>query len=75
MDKLKMWKKIVAVCLILVILAIILLLIYRFTGLNKLKVEDIKDYIASLGAWGPWMFILICFLQVTIVPIPSNIVI
>lgn len=74
-NKNQLIRKIIIVCLGLVLLTIAVLLIYKLTGISSIKPEDIQDYVRSLGFFGPLVFIFICFLQVTIVPIPSNIVI
>lgn len=50
-----------------------MLYIYEKTGLSDLTQEEIQDFLASKGALAPLLFILITFLQVTIIPIPSPI--
>lgn len=46
-------------------------LLFRYFGWTDLSREQIQDFIASKGAWGPTIYVLLSFLQVTFVPIPA----
>ena len=39
-------------------------------GMDQLSEEQIQEMISSFGAWGPIVFIIFTFLQVTFIPIP-----
>lgn len=39
-------------------------------GMDQLSEEQIQDMISAFGAWGPIVFIVFTFLQVTFIPIP-----
>ena len=67
--------KIVITTLTLAILCAIGYLILKKFGLTNLSKEQLQEKIASYGSLGPIIYIIICFLQVTIIPIPSTVVI
>lgn len=74
------WKKVLRVLLVLAAISLILGLIYlilKVTGLwEKLNsVDKLQETILELGFWGRFVFVLIQFLQVTFVPIPSPVVV
>lgn len=48
---------------------------YCFLGLDKITKEDIEAFILSTNGLAPLIYLLICFLQVTILPIPSSLTI
>ncbi len=71
-------RKILRTSLVLAILSLIGVLSYYvlvWTGVwTKINsVEKIRTLILSLGFWGRFMFVLLQFLQVTFIPIPSTI--
>lgn len=76
-------KRILGVALrLLLVLAVFALLgvalyyAYKAIGWDKLKDrEALQQYIASFGAIGPLVFIALCFLQVSFIPLPSAAVI
>ena len=45
----------------------------RVLGLTDITREDIQEFVAGTGVWAPLVFILISFLQVTFIPIPSTV--
>ena len=47
--------------------------ILKWFGLTELSQEEIQEYLSKSGALAPLLFILITFLQVTFIPIPSTI--
>ena len=55
------------VCIVLVIGLGHLLTLF---GLDQLTEEQIQEMISAYGAWGPIVFIIFTFLQVTFIPIP-----
>ncbi|MBQ8146991.1 MAG: TVP38/TMEM64 family protein [Clostridia bacterium] len=57
------------------ILALLLYFLFKHLGLTSLTREELQGYIEASGVWGPLAFILITFLQVTIIPIPSTVTI
>ena len=57
-----------------IILILLILLVYTFfkeVGITSISKEQIQAYISSKGILGPFLFILISFLQVTFIPIPG----
>lgn len=73
-------KKVQRICIVLLIILSILLLGYfilNWIGLwEKLNsVSKFRNFILSLGFWGRSVFVLFQFLQVTLIPIPSPILI
>lgn len=78
MDNFSTKKKIFRSTLIILLFALILVLGYFilvWTGLweSVNSVEKIKNFILSFGFYGRLAFVLLQFLQVTIIPIPSAI--
>lgn len=48
--------------------------LFRHLGFDKFKdTDEFRAYIASFGAGGPVIFILLSFLQVTFIPLPSTV--
>lgn len=78
MENLSKSKKFFRICIVIFVLCAIITLSYfvlRWTGLwEKLNsAEKFKDFILSLGFWGRFTFVLLQFLQVTFLPLPSPI--
>lgn len=72
--KKSLYKILVSALLIgLAVLAIYLLL--RHFGITDITPETLQEYIAGFGVAGPIIFIVISFLQVTFIPIPSSVTI
>lgn len=44
--------------------------VLAYFGMDQLSEEQIQDIISAYGAWGPIVFIIFTFLQVTFIPIP-----
>ncbi len=73
-------KKILRICLVVVLIALFLGLMYfilNITGLwEKLNsVDKLQTIILELGFWGRFAFVFLQFLQVTFIPVPSPILI
>ena len=73
-------KKLLRIILVLVLITLVLGLIYfalEITGLwEKLNsVDKLQTVILELGFWGRFIFVLLQFLQVTFVPLPSPVLI
>lgn len=65
-----------SVCLIVCILIIsAIFLAVSATGFikNITSKEALREYIANYGGWAVWVFILLQFLQVVVLPIPSTV--
>lgn len=78
MEELSKKKKTIRITLVIAIFAIFICAIYfilRFTGLLESinSVNKIRDLIISFGFYGRLGFVIIQFLQVTFLPIPSTI--
>lgn len=68
--------RLLLVLAVLALLGVALYYAYKAIGWDKLKDrEALQQYIASFGALGPLIFITICFLQVSFIPLPSAAVI
>lgn len=68
------FKSIITLVLMVAIIAIGYVIMDYF-NLTKLTKEQLQDKIASYNAWGPLVFIIISFMQVTFIPIPGSITI
>ena len=69
----KLIQRVIFSVLILVFSLTLIFLIFKRLGLLELSQEEIQIYLQSKGALAPLIFILITFLQVTFIPIPSTI--
>lgn len=74
-NKKKMIIRILITALILIGLLCIFYFIFKKIGWIHLSKEKLQEKIASYGALGPIIFIIISFLQVTFIPIPSTVTI
>lgn len=74
-DKKKTIKRLIISIVIIALLIGIFALIFKALGVFDLSREQLQEKIARAGALGPLIFILLSFLQVTFVPIPSVITI
>lgn len=65
--------KLLLTALALVAVFVIALYILQVSGvMDKIdSVDDLRDWIESTGFWAPFFFILLQFLQVVVLPIPS----
>ena len=61
--------------LVITILFLIIYLVLKHFNLLNLSQEQLQNEIAKYGVWGPCIFIVLSFLQVTIIPIPASITI
>lgn len=73
------WKKVIVKLLISVVLISGIIVggyfLLRKFGITNMTQEELQSIIKNTGAWGPIVFVLVSFLQVTFIPIPSAIVI
>ncbi len=73
-DETKKSIKIVLRLLLMAVICIVLVVglgyVLAYLGLDQLSEEQIQDMVSAYGAWGPIVFILLTFLQVTFIPIP-----
>ena len=72
-NKKKLIIKLIVSALILALFLGLMYLIFYKLGITELTQEEIQSYLESKGALAPLVFILITFLQVTFIPIPSTI--
>lgn len=70
-----MWIRIGISLLIVGAIVIALYFLARSFGLTKISQEELQKLIESTGVWGPLVFIVVSFLQVTFLPIPSTLTI
>ncbi len=73
LKKKKLFIKIAISIVILVAFLALMYLIFYKLGITELSQEEIQTFLQSKGALAPILFILITFLQVTFIPIPSTI--
>ena len=73
LNRSKLIKRGIISIVILVFSLVFLFFIFKKLGLMKLSQEEIQIFLQSKGALAPLLFILITFLQVTFIPIPSTI--
>lgn len=74
-DNLKIiWRLLLSVLIVGVVIGAVYLLMYLL-GIHDLSQEELRAYISSFGAIAPIVYVLISFLQVTFIPIPSTVTI
>ena len=73
-NKTSIIKALIAIFVIVTII-ISLYSILKKLGITSITQEQLQTYIQDQGVWGPLIFILISFLQVTFIPIPGSITI
>lgn len=72
------WGMVLRGLIIVILIAAViggLYLLFRHLGYTDLSKEQLRDMIEKTGVWGPLVFILVSFLQVTFVPIPGAVTI
>ena len=69
----KLLKRVLISVVVLVLFLGVVYLSLERLGLTKLSQEEIQIFLQSKGALAPLLFILITFLRVTFIPIPSTI--
>ena len=74
-ERKRKWLRILLVVFSLAILFVAIFLVLHFTGLlDKLNsVDKVRELIQTTGFWGKLIFVVLQFLQVTFIPIPSTI--
>ena len=73
-DKKTVLRLVFSFLVIVGILALFYLISY-ILGWTKLSKDQLREFIASTGAFAPLVFIAVSFLQVTFVPVPSAVTI
>lgn len=71
--KKELFKKLVLSTVVLTVFLGLVYLVFYELGLTELSQDEIQSFLESKGALAPMLFILITFLQVTFIPIPSTI--
>ena len=61
------------ISIVVLFFSLVVLFYVKKVGLMELSQEEIKIFLQEKGALAPLLFILITFLQVTFIPIPSTI--
>ena len=72
--KKSIFKMVISIFIFGLIIGIAYLILDHF-DLTDISKEQIQQYIEKTGFWGPLVYILIVFLQVTFIPIPGVVVI
>lgn len=70
-DKKKTIKRAILSFLLIALIMGIIALVFKLLGVFDLTREQLQEKIARAGALGPLIFILLSFLQVTFIPLPS----
>lgn len=71
----KLVKKILLSLVVLIVFLVLLYWLFKGLGITNLNEEELQAYLASFGSLAPILFILLVFLQVTFIPIPSTVVV
>ena len=61
--------------IVIAILATGIYFLFKHLGITSITQEQLQTFIKEQGIWGPLIFILVSFLQVTFIPIPGSITI
>lgn len=75
MNKKKILKKIIGSAIVLIIIIILLYLVFKSLGLTNISQEELQEFISSTGVVAPLIYILLTFLQVILIPIPTTVTI
>ncbi len=68
-------KKLIVSAVSIAFLALAGTALFRHLGLHDVTRQEVQDFIASKGAAAPFLYILLSFAQVTLIPIPGAITI
>lgn len=68
------WRLLLSVVIVGAFIGLVYLIMYLL-GVHDLTKEELREYIASFGAIAPIVYVIISFLQVTFIPIPSTVTI
>ena len=71
----KIIKKLVLSALVIIIAILIGYFVLKHFGLIGMTADEVREIVSSAGAVAPLMYILVSFVQVTIVPIPAAVTI
>ena len=74
-DKKDFIKRLVGSVIGVVLVLVVVFLLMHLLGWTDLTQEEIQEYVASTGALAPLAFIAMCFLQVTLIPIPAMVMV
>ena len=72
-EKIELIKKLIWSGIGLLVFLLLIYLVLRKFGLTQISQSEMQNAISSTGAIAPLIFILVTFLQVTFIPIPSTI--
>lgn len=72
-ERKKLIKKLIASGIGLAVFLVLVYIVLKKLGLTQISQSEMQDAISSTGAIAPLIFILVTFLQVTFIPIPSTI--
>lgn len=68
------WRLLLSVAVVGSVIGLVYLVMYLL-GIHDLTQDELREYIASFGAIAPIVYVVISFLQVTFIPIPSTVTI
>lgn len=75
LNKKQIIYKLIVSSIIIALVIVGLYFLFKKVGITNMSKEKLQEIIASTGVYGPLVFILVSFLQVTFIPIPSTITI
>jgi len=64
-------KKLIGSVLVVVAVVAVSILVIHLLGWSDLTQDELREFISSKGALAPVIYIVVCFLQVTFVPLPA----
>ena len=67
----KLIIKLISSLIVIAICVLLIFALFKHLGINSLDEEKIHQEIKKLGAFAPFAFILLSFLQVTFIPLPA----
>ena len=74
-DKKKTIVKLIISVIVIAVIALLGFLLFKHFGLKDITREEIQSFIETKGAAAPLIFILLSFVQVTLIPIPGAVTI
>ena len=68
-------KKIIISALVIVLIVLVGYFVLRHFGITDMTGEEVRDMVESTGAIAPLVYVLVSFVQVTLIPIPAAVTI
>lgn len=68
-------KKIIISALVIVLIVLVGYFVLKHFGITDMSGEEVRDMVESTGAIAPLVYVLVSFVQVTLIPIPAAVTI